>query len=183
MSGLNRSRAALGARREPTPLDLLLLGPKARVAAMAGSFLTRDLALDALVETRNADDYPLVDATADRLDRIARFHSERDGAAFHAQKFTLCWVDEFGASALLRRTSRGAFLAPPNAQRGSDLFVRTDWVYADAGALCRWIVDGWTAADTVRTLSDQANTAFVFGLQRHRSHARQAHFDWPVRVI
>ena len=30
----------------------------------------------------------------------------------------------------------------PNAQRGSDLFVRNDWVYTDAGALCREI-DGW----------------------------------------
>ena len=48
----------------------------ARVATMAGSFLTRDLALDAFVEARYADDHPLVDAVADHLDLVARLHPE-----------------------------------------------------------------------------------------------------------
>src|SRR5271169_4346654 len=54
-------------------------------ALWQGSPLTTHLALYAFVEARHTDDHALVDAAADGLDLVARFHAERDGAAFHAQ--------------------------------------------------------------------------------------------------
>jgi len=44
----------------------------------------------AVVEARHADDYALVRAAADRLDRVAGFDAEGDGAALDAQNFGGC---------------------------------------------------------------------------------------------
>jgi hypothetical protein len=55
-----------------------------RWAPLTASPLATHLALHAFVEARHTDDHALMDAAADRLDLVARFHAERDCAAFHA---------------------------------------------------------------------------------------------------